>query len=265
MIRFALAVLAVVAAQPVRAGVILQYEDDEKKQTTVELDGKKLRSFSPDHGKPTAIFDGDQNVFYMLDDKDKSYRRIDETSGTQLSKGLQDAMEKAKARMSPEQRAQMEAYLAKQQGTQTATAPKEHTFTFEKAGGSQKVAGYACDNYRVLRDGTLEDEGCFVPWQAGVLSRADLEAFKEMGRFFEKTFATMNEGHGPRTPWANGWITHFVDSAPGFPVTMDRIDKDGKKSHEMHLVKLERTTLVASRFSPPPDYREKPMLPGGGQ
>jgi dsDNA-binding SOS-regulon protein len=256
MTRFTLAALAVIAAQPVRAGVILQYQDDAKMGTTVELEGKKLRSLS--HGDRdeghSAIFDGDQHVFYALDDKDKSYRRMDEASANSLS----DVMEKAKARMTPEQRAQMDAYLAKQQGAQTAAAAKQHTFTFEREAGSESVAGYTCQDYRVLRDGAPESEGCFVPWEAGVLKKTDFEALQEMGRFFEKTVGSLT-GAGSGGGFAGGWVTRFVDTAPGFPAVMRRVDKDGKQTHEMRLVKIERTTLAASRFSPPADYREKPM------
>ncbi len=263
MTRFLLAALALAAALPTRAGVILEYQDGTNKRTTVELEGKRLRSFSQgEGGDRTTIFDGDRHVFYVLNDKEKSFQRMDEASAVDVGKRLSEAMEKAKARMTPEQRARMEAFLAKQQKPIAEKAPlKEHDWKFERATGGETVAGYACDNYRVLRDGALESEGCFVPWSAGVLTKDNLQAFAEMGRFFEKNFATMREsaGQGGRASPSRTWLTEFVETAPGFPAVMDNVDKDGKRTHEMRLVKLERASLSSGRFLPPADYRERPF------
>ena len=68
-----------------------------------------------------------------------------------------------------------------------------------------------------------------------------------------------SRGQGARRSPGSDWIAHFVDKAPGFPAVVDRVDTDGKKTREMRLVKIERTSLSASRFVPPTDYREKPM------
>ena len=251
MTRFGLAVLAVALSLPARAGVVLQYEDDEKKQTTLELEGKKFRSTSEGgrHDGNSIIFDGDKHVFYSLDDKDKSYRRMDEASGAAMATNIKEAMERAKAKMTPEQQAKMEAFLAKQKKSQGDQAPPTHrSWTFERAGGSQKIAGYSCDNYRVLRDGKLESEGCFVPWGAGPFRKDDFQAFEELGRFFEKTFAAMsaNLGRAPQKPRSDDWLTHFVETAPGFPASMDRVDKDGKRTHQMRLTKI-RASLAAGQ------------------
>ena len=183
MTRFAFAALAVALSLPARAGVVLQYEDDEKIHTTVELEGKKLRSVTEGGRRDgdSTIFDGDKHVFYMLHDKNKTYQRMDEASAAEMGKGFKDAMEKAKAKMTPEQRAQMEAYMATQNQAPDERAPtKEHIWKFERAGGGQKVAGYSCDNYRVLHDGKLESEGCFVPWGSGSFKKDDFQAFQEM-------------------------------------------------------------------------------------
>jgi len=267
--RLTIVALALAVALPARAGVVLEYEDADHKPTRVELEGKKLRSSSEgDAPGRSTIFDGEKRVFYALDDREKSYRRLDEASASALGHGLQDAMEKAKARMTPEQRAQFEAAMAKAQRSPSAGAtPKEHGFSFERVPGRQKVAGFDCDNYRVLRDGATENEACFVPWEAGVLKKADFVALTEMGHFFEKTLAAMSAGGGPGgAAGRDDWITRFVETAPGFPVVMVRLDKEGKRTHEMRLVKLERTSLAADRFVPPADYREKPAgLPGGNR
>jgi len=269
MTRIGFAALAVALSVPASAGVVLQYEDNEKTQTTLEIEGKKFRSTSEGggHDGHSIIFDGDKHIFYSLDDKTKSYRRMDEASGAEMAKGIKDAMEKAKANMTPEQRAQMEAFMAKRNKAQVEQEPAtHHSWTFERTGGGQKVAGYSCDNYRVLRDGKLESEGCFVPWGAGPFRKDDFQAFQEMGRFFEKTFAAMsaNLGRDARSPRSDDWLTHFVDTAPGFPASMDRVDKEGKPTHQMRLTKIERASPSASRFVPPADYNEKSMNMRGG-
>lgn len=263
MTKVAFAGLALAAAVSARAGVVLEYQGSDKKMTTVELEGKKLRAIpeSDGQGGHWTIFDGDKHVIYLLDGRDKTYRRVDEASVGEMAKGLQEAMEKAKAKMTPEQRAQMEAYLAKQEGQTGKVQPKPHSWSFERSGGGQTVAGCACDNYRVLRDGTLESEGCFVRWNSGGFKKDDFQAFQEMGRFAEKMAATMMEstGRGSQQGLSQNLATRFVDTAPGFPAEMASIDKDGKRTHEFHLVKAERKSVAADRFVPPTDYREKPM------
>jgi hypothetical protein len=258
--RYVFAALALAAAFPARAGVVLQFADADKKITTVEMEGKKLRSHSQDgqqHGG-SAIFDGDKQVFYSLDDEKKTYHRMDEASGAAMATQMHDAMEKAKARMTPEQRAQMEALVANRQPHASNAAQKQHTWKFERESGGQKVAGYSCDNYRVLRDGKPHSEVCFVPWSAGGFSKSDFAALQEMGRFFEKTFASMSGRHANGAPQVRSgeWVTQFVENAPGFPAVMDRIDADGKRTQETRLVKIDRMSLAANRFSPPADYRE---------
>src|SRR5512140_296525 len=103
MTRFAVAALALALSLPARAGLVLQYEDDEKKHTTVELEGKKFRSVTEGgrHDGDSAIFDGDKHVFYTLDDRKKTYRRMDEASGTEMAKGMKDAMEQASSSWRP--------------------------------------------------------------------------------------------------------------------------------------------------------------------
>lgn len=269
MARYAFAALAVAVALPARAGVILKYQDNDKKQTTLEIEGKKLRS-SPQgtqHEGNSVIFDGDSQVFYSLDDESKTYRRMDQASGAEMGNKMKDAMEKAKAKMTPEQRAQLDALMAGQQQPARSATPKAHAWKFERTTGSQKVAGYSCDNYRVLRDGMLESEVCFVPWSAGAFRRDDFLAFREMGRFFEKTFASMGErlGRSARHSPSEDWVAHFVDDAPGFPGVMDRLDEHGKRTREMRLITIERKSVAASEFAPPPGYREQKNRWGGGE
>lgn len=264
MSRLAFTAIAVALAVPARAGIVLEFQDADQKQTTVELEGKKLRS-SPENRQDGhwAIFDGENHVLYAFDEKDKSYRRIDEATASEMGKRLKDVAERAKAKMTPEQRAQLEAFLAAQEGSKK---PKEHTWNFERTGGSEKVAGFSCDDYRVLRDGSPNGEACFIRWGSGAFRKEDFQAVQEMGRFLEKTFAEMSEAEGRGKPraWRTEWITHFVDTGPGFPAVMDRVEKDGKRTRGMQLVKIERKSIEAGRFAPPADYREKPFSMTGG-
>ncbi len=262
------AALAIALALPARAGLVLQYEDGEKKQTTMELDGKKFRSVREGgrHGGETTIFDGDKQVLYSLEPETKTYRRMDEASTSQMTKGMKESMDKAMAKMTPEQRAQMEAYRPKQQPASGEKDGKE-SWKFERAGGSQKVAGYSCDNYRVLRDGKPDREGCFIPWGAGPFKKDDFQAFKEMGRFLQKTLGSMSAGlgQGQRAARSEDRFTGYVDAAPGFPAVMDRVAADGTRKLESRLVKAGRTSIAADHFVPPADYKEKPMPMGPGK
>ena len=261
--RPALAALALSIALPAQGGVVVQYRDEDGDLTTLELEGKNLRSTSQDDGdRPEiAIFDGEKRVLYSLDDEHKTYHRMDEATGAAMVKDFRAAMEQAKAEMTPEQRAEMEAAHAPKQGAGQAAPASRGGWKFERISGSEKVAGHTCEKYRMTRGGKPEGEGCFVRWGSGGLRKDDFRALEEMGRFFDRSFGAMAMGTGSQRgdDASDAWLTGFVEAAPGFPAVMEEVEEDGTRTSEMKLVKLERTTVPASRFTVPAGYREKPI------
>jgi hypothetical protein len=209
----------------------------------------------------TTIFDGDRQVFYTVDDGKKTYQRMDEASGAAMAKAVQAQMEKMKERMTPEQRAQLDRELAKQKAQPSKGPPKELAWTFQRTKGGQKVAGYSCDNYRVLHGGKPSQEGCFIPWGTGGFDRNDFKVFQQMGRFMERISRSMSEGLGSAAPQAgSGAWTQQLDAWPGVPALMKDVEEDGSTSKEMRLVKVQRSPIPASRFTVPAGYRERPLM-----
>jgi hypothetical protein len=302
--RIALAVLALAVALPARAGVVLEFDEGDKR-TTLELEGNKLRSSevppasgarpgarpappprpaddadAPGEGddgdeaagpvtsrrerERTTIFDGDKQVFYTLDDAKKTYQRMDERSGAEMGKALEAQMEKMKAQLSPEQRKQLDEQLAKQKAQSSKEGQREAAWKFERAGGSQKVAGLTCDNYRVLRGGKLSSLACFAPWGAGGYGKDEFKAFQQMGKFMEKMARTMSESLGTGASQRSGdWSMQLIDTWPGIPAIMKDVEEDGTSRHEMRLVKIQRAPVPASRFAVPEGYRERPLMGSG--
>jgi len=246
---------------PARPGVVLLVEDGEGKRTTVEIDGRKMRADAGEQGEHTTIFDGDKKVFFTIDEAKKTYRRMDERSAAEMGERMKAQMDQAKAKMTPEQRAQLEAMMAGRGQGQAAKAPRrEHAWTFERTSGGSRVAGHACQNYRVLKDAKPESEGCFIPWGSG-LEKKELQVLGEMGAFMERMVGAMTEhmGRSGRRGGDGAWLMQWIDKAPGFPAVLDDLDDHGKRTRETKLVKIERTSVAASRFDPPSGYREVRM------
>ena len=154
------------------------------------------------------------------------------------------------SRLPPEQRARMEAMLS---GAIDATKP--HVFTYEKKKGpARKVAGYACDDYAVKKDGQANGEGCFTSW-------------KELGLSAEEFQETMKKAlpqaaqNGPM-----GQAFEANASAPGFPVSRTTVDAQGQVRTVVTTKSFSKKALSADKFELPKGYEEKavpmPMMPG---
>ncbi|GEJ58034.1 DUF4412 domain-containing protein [Anaeromyxobacter diazotrophicus] len=257
MIRWnaAAAALALAAASPARAGLVVTMTDGDGRTSVTSIEGKKLRVEHPRQGEEAAhltLFDGDAHHLVEVDPSSRTYRVMTEAQGQELSARLQKML----AQLPPEQRARAEAALAKRQ----ATPAKQRDIRFEPLGGGEEVAGFACQRYRVLRDGRRDEEGCFIPWSARAATRDDLAAFLELGRFFEGFTAAASGGRS--RPGAARWMGEELARAPGFPAVLEHLGADGKRTSVHRLVKLERTRVPADRFAIPEGYAEvqSPLL-----
>ncbi|HTP25101.1 MAG TPA: DUF4412 domain-containing protein [Anaeromyxobacteraceae bacterium] len=255
-----LALLIALASLPiaVRADVIITLEEPQG-HSILSFEGTKVRI---DHfsgsgpAKVSVIFDGSARVLYQLDPANKVATRLDEASGKQVAARMREAMERAEAGMTPEQRTRFEAAMGHGQGD--AQSNKPHVWKFERASGSETVAGYRCDRFRVIDNGNPTEEGCFIPWSAGAVQKPDLVAFQEMGKFVENIMSSLRSSatRGPQES-SNERIAMWFDQAPGFPAVIAHLNPDGKSTRIVKLQKIERATVPADRFRVPPGYREE--------
>lgn len=249
--KLAAALAALVCASPAWAGLVITSTGSDGKASVTYLDGKRLRMEHARDGEEAGhvtLFDGDAHRLVEVNGKERSYQVMTEDQGQQMRARLDAMLEQ----LPPEQRARAEAALAKQRA---ATRPA-HKIEFQPLGGSETVAGYRCQRFRVLRDGKHEEEGCFIPWSSAAATREDLAPFVELGRFFEGLSAAATGGE------RQGNLLQELAGAPGFPAVLENVDEGGKRTLVHRLVKLERRRVPADLFAVPAGYAEakSPLL-----
>src|SRR5512136_1403890 len=152
-------------------------------------------------------------------------------------------MEEAMKKMSPEQRKQMEAMLA--QAGEEGPSPKAQRpeVKYVATGEKRSVAGHRCEVYKEMREGKLRAETCFIPWSAGVVTKADLGSFQKLEDFMKPLTGGLGETR-------QSFMKAALD-APGVPALTRHLDANGKPTSEERLTAVKRTSVPASQFAVP--------------
>ena len=230
------------------------------------LDGNKLRTeeIGGDQAGDVMIYDGDAQKMIIIDVKAKTYT---EMTPAKLKAQISEAnaqMKDSMAKMPAEQRAQMKAAMEKMDpetrkrmeammsggSLQQVAGPKKTRF--EKTGKQQTVAGYACEGFRQLTDNKVEMQGCFIPWSAAAVAKADMGSLTKMREFIHEG----GQGLMDAAPFA------LLAEMPGFPGDWARVNKDGTESNKMSLTSIKRGSISADNFKVPAGYTENELEHG---
>lgn len=150
-------------------------------------------------GKQVVIFDGTREVMLMIDDTNKTYTEMTkadvEALGGQVSAAMSQ-MQEAMKNMPPEQRAQMEAMMARGRGAaggraggMGAAAAARPTY---KKTGTDTVGKWTCDKYEGYNaEGQKTSEVCTVDPKVLGFTAADFAVTKDMAAFFQKLMPNM--------------------------------------------------------------------------
>lgn len=192
-----------------------------------------------------AIFNSADGSMTMLDARSKQYFRMDRESADQMAGAMNDAMAEARKRLAqlpPAQREQMMKMMP-----QLLQEPEKPSFTVERTGKKDEVAGIRCETVRVLRDGEAINEACVASARAAGFSKADYETMRSM-------FETM-EGFSRRMGQGGIGIGAELAALDGVPVrTVDL--QDG----ETTVVKtISDAALDGAMFEIPAGYTERKM------
>ncbi len=243
--RLASFALVAALASPARAGLVLSVQEVDG-QSTLYVQGKKLRMEKVGEHPQVAIFDGDAKRFLQLDPRSRTYSEMTRADGEAIAARVREAM----ARMPPEQRERMEALLGRASRT-------GHDVKYEATGARETVAGFRCDGYRKLRDGKAVEQGCFIPWSSGAVTKEDLAVLSDLGRFMDEMLAGVPGERG------GGGVTDQIygemERAPGFPAVVTHLDPNGLPGREQRLLRLERTRVSPDQFAVPAGYSQVKM------
>jgi hypothetical protein len=157
--------------------------------TQVQVERERLRAemTGPAGETQVVIFDGPQQVLRIVSVDRKSYTEMTKADadrmGAQVSTAMAGMKEKL-ASMPPEQRAKVEAMMARMGGTlpaAVAASKPEYRRT-----GSDKAGKWTCDKYEGFRNGEKVSEVCTVDPKALGLTPADFDISKQVAAFFQK-------------------------------------------------------------------------------
>lgn len=236
------------------AGVVIQLEQPGG-VTTLTAQGKKLRIERQGPQAHVVIFDGDKQEMYELDPAKHTYAVITQADAKDLAAQI-DAM---LAKLPPEQRAKAEAAMKDRRAQAEGLAD----IKYEPTGKRDVVAGYPCDQYRVVRGNGHNEEACFIPWGPKTVTKQDLGALVDFAKFMDRF---MSAATGVRQGGSGINVADQIDRAPGFPGIVERQTGDEKKPMDTErLLSLAHTTVGPNEFAVPAGYSkvEKPKLGAG--
>jgi hypothetical protein len=212
--------------------------DNQPVDTVLELQGDAFRIDRGDSSTNpvprTTIFDGEKMI--VVNGRDKTYTEMTLAD----LKAKFDQMEQMKDSLPPEAKAQLE---------RQTNAP---AFTFKRADGGDMVAGVACDNYQIFKDGKESGVACLTGWKGSkLMSKTDLAPMKKLIDSM-KSMSKLAAGDLEMAQF---------DKWPGWPLIMRAPD-----GHELsRVVKISRVQFPDKEFQAPAEYTPKsvPQMMGG--
>jgi hypothetical protein len=229
----------------------------EPGSATITVDGEHIRMDGMTAGQRAGrssamIVDAGAKKMLMLDADRKVYREITEADAKQMKERMDGARAQMAARMKdipPEHRKQAEEMMARMGGGGEASEVK-----YEPLGTKKKIAGFACEVYRVQVGTHANNESCFAPWSSNIITKAEAAQFKKLFESLQKSFAFVPSVR------AADW-----SKAPGIPIEQTHFAADGKTAEWTNTLKsVTRPSVAASEFQVPSGYTKEEMPMGRG-
>ena len=225
-------------------------------QMQIERDRMRAEMTGP-NGETIVVFDGPQQVMRMISVDRKTYTEMTKADadrmGAQVGAAMAGMKEKL-ASMPPEQRAKVEAMMARIGGAGAVTGAAKPEY---RRAGSDKVGKWTCEKYEGFRNGEKISEVCTVDPKVLGLTMADFEISKQVGAFFEKILPqAADQLFAMGTPEAQGFS--------GVPVR--RINfSGGNVQSTSELTDVRRQTFPESSYDVPAGFQKQTMGRMGGR
>jgi len=223
-------------------------------QVQLERDRMRAEMAGPAGDTQIVIFDGPQQVLRIISVNRKAYTEMTQADADRVGERLSTAMAGVKeklANLPPEQRAKVEAMMARLGGAAPAviTARPEY-----RRAGSDNAGRWTCDKYEGFRNGEKVSEVCTVDPKTLGLTMADFEISKQVGAFFKKMLP-----QGADSLVGVGTIeTQGFNGVPVRRITYN----GGKVQSTSEVTEVRRETFAASTYDVPAGF-QKQMMRGG--
>jgi hypothetical protein len=221
-------------------------------QVQIERERMRAELTGPAGETQIVVFDGPQQVLRLISVERKSYTEMTKADADRMGAQVSTAMAGMKeqlAKMPPEQRAKMEAMMARLGGAIPGAAAAAKP-DFRRA-GTDKVGKWTCDKYEGFRNGEKTSEVCTVDPKALGLTMADFEISKQVGEFFQKLLpqgADQIVGVG----------TLDTQGFSGVPVRRVTLS-GGKVQSTSELTDVRRQTFADSTYDVPAGFQKRTM------
>jgi len=265
--------LSLVAAAPSFADSVLELQTTEFGQGqpivgTVQISsaGKdaRIEIISVTSGEAGGmIFHGEQNEMVILDHAQGTYMVIDQVRMNAMASQIDEAMsqmQEALAAMPPEQRAMAEQMM--QQRFPTAP-PEQSTETINDLGSHGEVAGIACRNYEVIRDGLKVRELCVSDWDDIHGGQEAADALKGVANFFESMRQAFAGAGGMDVFDRQQELFGHMDELDGYPVLFRDFSASGALERQTILTAAREKEVAPGFFQPPAGYTFQELPTGG--
>ena len=224
-----------------------------KRSSQVQLERDRMRAEmkGPKGETQIIVFDGPQQVLRIISPSRKSYAEMTKSDVDRMGEQMSAAMAALKEKLNnltPEQRAKMEAMMARLGSAGAATAASKPEY---RRAGSDKVGKWTCDKYEGFRNGDKVSEVCTVEPKALGMTIADFEVSKQVAAFFEKMLPPgMEQMVGIGSLEAQGFS--------GIPLRRV-VYKDGKVQAHSEVVDVRRENFADSTYDVPTGFQRQKM------
>lgn len=200
------------------------------------------------------IFHGDRNEMIILDHLQGNYLVIDQNQMNAMAGQVSLAMaqmQEALAEMPPEERALAEQMMQRQISPQP---PQKSPNTINALGSHGTVAGIACQNYEVIRDGWKVRELCVSDWDDIEGGRETAAALKGVTDFFEDMRQAFSGAGGMDVFDRQQELFGHMSELDGYPVLYRDFDASGALEREVQLTSAGKQDVSPGFFDPPNGY-----------
>jgi hypothetical protein len=153
----------------------------------IQMTPQRIRTDLAVNGQnQTVIFDGANQVLYLVDVERKTYSELTKAEADQLGAQLAGMMAQAQQMLQglpPEQRAQIEA-MVRGRGLPMPGAAGPAKAQYRK-GAPHRVGRWTCDQYEMMQSDQKVGELCTVPPQALGLTPADFAVSRQLATFLQ--------------------------------------------------------------------------------
>jgi hypothetical protein len=230
---------------------------DSPVQTSVLwLDGAHLRLEADE--THTVIYRADEDVAWVIDHRDKSYRTIDRETAETVAQGVGQANTAARRyieMLPPAQRQAAERLLDQTFGSPSAVSPD---IEVRASGANTRIAGVSCALYEVRRGAERRAEVCRSTFEAAAVGAQTRDALRALADTLGGILPTLAPEH-LRQDGIDA--LHAFSELDGVPLRV-RLYEDGSAIWETLVTEVVERAAPATAFELPDGY-ERRLAVGG--